>query len=296
MSNKANKRVKGKKISRDFSRAPTPSYNNAIHHLIGSEAWKLTDEELKAPNIRNRDPLPHAGWRVYVRPVPGGPSLTDWLKRVTFTLHETFANPVRSVESVNPVTGGFELQETAYGGFQIIVKVYFQQYATEKQQQRQHYLLLEPYVGDADPERALHERERLWKAGGGICRSETVEVIEFNEPTELLFDALTSNTQWDYLQAKSKGKGRAGYSVADNEDRIVGEPPANAEPGSLWSKEHEDALVETLRKMGDQCDEQLKKTLERSLELNQANGQMKEGAAIDEKLLALYESLPPKKK
>jgi YEATS domain-containing protein 4 len=231
-----------------------------------------------------------------VRPVPGGPNLTDWLKRVTFTLHETFANPVRSVESVNPSTGGFELQETAYGGFLIIVKLYFQQYATEKQQQRQHYLLLEPVTTETDPVKAVAEREKLWKQGGGICRAETVEVIEFNEPTELLFDALTSDTQWNYLQPKSKGKGRSGYSAADTEDKIIGEPPASADAGSLWSKGHEDSLVEMLKKMGDTCDEQLKKTLERSMELNKANAKMKEGAAIDEQLLQLYESLPPKKK
>jgi len=287
-SNKQTRRVKNKRIAREF--------------VIGSEAWKLNETELKNPK---NQPGATSGWRVYLRPVPNGPSLTPWLKKVTFILHETFPNAVRTVESTSPVTGGFELEETAYGGFLIGVKMYFTPTSGEKWQQRSHFLQLDPYSGETDPEKAEAEREAMRQRN--MVRSEVVEVIEFNEPNEALWDALTSEDQWDYLRpARSKSKSKArGSNIAKMPDYPPppgGEyaagmlPERPLEQGHVWSKETEDLIVEQLANAEAECDAALIKTLGRSKELNDFIEKIKEGNDVDDKLRALCESLPQKKK
>ncbi|KIW00594.1 hypothetical protein, variant [Verruconis gallopava] len=287
-SNKQNRRVKNKRISREF--------------IIGSEAWKLSEQELKNPK---NQPGATSGWRVYLRPVPNGPCLTAWLKKVTFILHETFPNAVRTVESVNPATGGFELEETAYGGFVIGIKMYFVPSSGEKWQQRSHFLQLDPYSGEQDPEKAEAEKEEMRKAN--MVRSEQIEVIEFNEPNEALWDALTNDDQWDYLRparAKSKSKGRGAnvaklpdYPPPPGGEYAAGQLPEKPlEQGHVYSKETEDLLVELLKKASAEADAALLKTLTRSKEVTEFIEKMKEGHDVDDKLRALFESLPPKKK
>jgi YEATS domain-containing protein 4 len=234
-----------------------------------------------------------------VRPVPGGPDLTTWLKRVTFTLHETFPNPVRGVENVNPANGGFELDETAYGGFPINIKFYFQPVSMEKWQQRTHYLQLEPYSGDPDPVKAAEEREKMIK--DKLVRSEIVEVIEFNEPQEAFFDALTSDTQLDYMKPKGKGgKGRQSMTAqpqfAFDPEANFGEPPAKAPKGQMWGKDQEDELIRQFQVAGDSIDKELEKVLKRNVELGEASTKLKAGEPIDAALMTLFKSLPPKKK
>lgn len=289
-TSKSNRRVKGKKISRAF--------------VIGTTAHRLSPLELKNPK---NQPNATSGWTVYVRPVPNGPALTPWLKKVTFILHETFPNSSRTVENVNPATGGFELQETAYGGFFINVKLYFQSYAAEKWQQRSIYLQLEPYDAGL-PVKPGEETQSQRQHRENKVVSEVVEIIEFNEPTEALWDQLTSETQWDYLKPqpgqRGKGKGRASMGSADA--RAAGpldtsalnatELPARGPAGQLWSKEAEDLIVAQLEQAGDGADNAYEKTMERSKDMNNLLGTLKEGAAINEKLKELFETIPPKKK
>lgn len=240
----------------------------------------------RPPKIKPGDTT---GWRVFVRPVPGGPDITAWLKRVVFVLHETFPNPIRAID--NPP---FELDETGYGGFMLGIRLYFQPYATEKWQLRQHFLTLEAY-GDEE-QRALQEKENL-------VRSESVEYIEFNEPTESLWDALTSDSQWDYLQekpvAKGKGKARAANqpkaTKIEESDKTV-ELPDSAPAGSVYSKQVEDKLIEQLNQAQEQAEKELVKVLGRSKEVNDLLAQMKDGQDVNDKLRELWESLPQKKK
>jgi YEATS domain-containing protein 4 len=221
---------------------------------------------------------------VYVKPVPDGPSLDAWLKKVVFVLHETFPNPVRTVE--NPP---FSLEETGYGGFFIMVRLYFQPYASEKQQHRQHYLQLESY-GD---EKLMAEQKR-----SGIVRSETVEFIEFNEPTELLWDALTSDAQWDYLNPANKGKGKGRSipaSLPSNAQRSVGLPD-HAPPGSVYSKESERSLLQLLEKAMQKCDEETEAVTAKSKDVADQLTKMKEVEEINSRLQQLHEKVPNKKK
>ena len=281
-------RQQNKRIARDF--------------IIGSEAWKLSPTELQNPK---NQPGATSGWRVYLRPVPNGPCLTAWLKKVTFILHETFPNAVRTVESVNPATGGFELEETAYGGFLIGIKMYFVPASGEKWQQRSHFLQLDPYSGDVDPEKAEAEKEDMRRAN--LVRAEQIEVIEFNEPNEALWDALTSEDQWNYLKparakSKSKGRGSSISKLPDYPPPPGGEYAAGALPdkpleqGHVYSKETEDMLVDQLQKASQEAEQALLKTLTRSKEVNDFIEKMKQGQDVDERLRTLFESLPQKKK
>ncbi|KAF2673800.1 yeats-domain-containing protein [Microthyrium microscopicum] len=259
-----NKRVKGKRITRAF--------------VIGTEAWKLTDAN-RPPKIKTGDTT---GWRVYVRPVPGGPDLTAWLKKVVFVLHETFPNPVRNVENFP-----FELEESGYGGFWIVVKLYFQPISGEKQQQRQHFLQLDAY-GD--------EGLQAEQAKTGIVRSEIVEHIEFTEPTEALWEALTSETQWDYLNPRSKGKNRGGIpmSLPGPGERTV-ELPASAPAGSVYSRETEENLLKMINTAGRKTEVETAETLRKTKEINEQQLRAKEGIDVDSKLLSLHDKLPAKK-
>jgi YEATS domain-containing protein 4 len=251
---------------------------NSSATVIGTEAWKLTDEN-RPSKIKPGDTT---GWRVYVRPVPGGPDVSAWLKKVVFVLHETFPNPVRNVENAP-----FELEETGYGGFYIVVKLYFQQYAAEKQQQRQHFLQLEPYGDDA----LMAEQART-----GMVRSESVEYIEFNEPTEGLWDALTSDTQWDYLAPAARGKGRGKMAGMPPPGSRNMDLPEKAAPGSVYSKETEDGLLDVLTKAMKKCEEETEAVLKKNKDVNDQLAKAKEGNEVNAKLSELHEKIPHKKK
>jgi len=249
--------------------------------VIGTEAWKLNDTN-RPRTVKAGDTT---GWRVYVRPVPGGPDLSTWLKKVVFGLHETFPNPVRTVE-----TAPFEIVESGYGGFLIVVKLYFQPSASEKQQQRQHFLQLEAY-GD--------EALQAEQAATGVVRSEVVDFIEFNEPTEVLWDSLTNDHQWDYLvPGRGKGKGKntlaalpSGYArTVELPDKT---PPG---PGAVYSRETEEALLETLTKAMKQCEEETVETLKKMKDVNEKLAKVKQASDVDQKLQELHDKFPTKKK
>lgn len=248
--------------------------------MIGSEAWKLNDSN-RPPKIKPGDTH---GWRVYVRNIPGGPDLSTWLKKVTFQLHETFPNPVRNVE--NPP---FELEETGYGGFLVGIQLHFQPYCNEKRQARQHFLQLEPYGDEA----SMEEQRKT-----GVVRSEITEAIEFNEPTEGLWDALTADNQWDYLNEKpgrGKGKGRQSIQAPPGEERSV-ELPDKGPPGSAYSKEQEDRLLDLFQKAMEKVEQEHIGVLTKSKELNDLLAANKEGQDVMDKLKELHDKLPPKKK
>ena len=89
----------------------------------------------------------------------------------------------------------FEISETGWGGFQIDVRLHFQPFTGEKAQWRSHYLQLEKYGDD---------KQQAKQEAAGCVRAEFLEVVQFNEPTELLFDALTDDKQWDHLDKTGK--------------------------------------------------------------------------------------------
>ena len=178
MAPSSSKRVKNVKISR--------------HFIIGNEAVVL-------PHPAYSNPIPDGhtkGWKVYVRPLPNGPDMTTWLKKVQFKLHHTYTDASRTIEAPGP----FEVQETGYGEFGVEIRLYFAQEAGEKAVYREHYLCLAPY--GSDEQKARQEKANLVVA-------ERLETIEFNEPTQEFFRSLTSEEQTNWLKVKrGRGKGK----------------------------------------------------------------------------------------
>ncbi|EMC93820.1 hypothetical protein BAUCODRAFT_211740 [Baudoinia panamericana UAMH 10762] len=139
------------------------------HFIIGNEAHVLPH-----PNYPSPTPDGHTkGWKVYVRPLPNGPDITTWLKKVQFKLHHTYTDASRTIEAPGP----FEVSETGYGEFGVEIRLYFAQESGEKAVYREHYLVLAPY--GSEEQKARQERENLVVA-------ERLETIEFNEPTQVL--------------------------------------------------------------------------------------------------------------
>lgn len=182
----------------------------------------------------------------------GDPDIRTWLNKVQFKIFNTYENPLRTVE--NPP---FEVTETGWGGFSIDIRLHFQPISGEKAQYRQHFLQLEKY-GD---EKMQAEQDKT-----GCVRSEFQEVVQFNEPTEALYEALTSDSQWDYLAPAGKGGSKKASLNASgrlkrglpNDERSA-QLPEKSTDGSAFSQEDESALIELLLAKAAEVNKELEK-------------------------------------
>ncbi|KAK3079378.1 hypothetical protein LTS18_005009, partial [Coniosporium uncinatum] len=129
------------------------------------------------------------------------------------------------------------------------VRLYFVGEAHEKPQERTCWLQLEPWGSDEQKE----EQKRT-----GKVNMEYGEVIEFNEPTETLFERLTSESQFDYLRKKpgGKGKGAARASLGQAVPQGSNEMPEKAT--GVFSREAEDGVLSMLENAKKQADDALK--------------------------------------
>lgn len=187
-----------------------------------------------------------------MRQPDGDPSLTTWLNKVQFKIFSTYDNPLRTCD--NPP---FQVTETGWGGFSIDIRLHFQPISGEKAQYRQHFLQLEKY-GD---EKLQAEQERT-----GCVRSEFLEVVQFNEPTEPLYEALTAEDQWSYLALGAKsGKKSAGASTGPGGRPRRGFPngersaqlPEKGGDDVPFSQEQEHELINQLKMKMKEVDKQL---------------------------------------
>ncbi|CAK9442165.1 uncharacterized protein LODBEIA_P59080 [Lodderomyces beijingensis] len=142
--------------------------------LYGNHAYKLTPETRKTTT-----PADHTHeWTVFFKPVLGDLDLTPLLKKVTFKLHETYENPIRSIERPP-----YQVTETGWGEFEIIIKLYFHPGVdlgiNEKNFQIFHALKLHPY----NPQHPKREN--------GEVHSILYDELVFNEPTDKVFEILT---------------------------------------------------------------------------------------------------------
>ncbi|KAF2768316.1 yeats-domain-containing protein [Teratosphaeria nubilosa] len=220
----AHKRVKNTQVRR--------------HFIIGNESHVLPHPSYPNP------PEGHTkGWKVYVRPLPNGPDMTTWLKKVQFKLHHTYADASRTIEAPGP----FEVSETGYGEFAVEIRLYFAPESGEKAVYREHYLVLAPY--GPDEQRARQERENCVVA-------ERLETVEFNEPTLEFFRALTSEEQFYWcMQKRGRGKGKKAEFVFDGEvapgaalpeKGVGGSGGGGAGAGGAWSVMYERQVVSLL--------------------------------------------------
>ena len=231
----SSKRVKGTKITR--------------HFIIGNEAHVLPypgfPEEPKEGHTK--------GWKVYVRPLPNGPDITTWLKKVQFKLHHTYNDSSRTVEAPGP----FEVMETGYGEFGVEIRLYFAPESGEKAVYREHYLVLGAY--GSDEQRARQEKDN-------VIVAERLETVEFNEPTHEFFRTLTGDDQFNWLKTKKgRGKGKKPEFVFDGDVEPTAHLPERAVvgdrgglgAGAPWSLQYEKQILAQLQQSGKILDEML---------------------------------------
>lgn len=140
--------------------------------LVGNDAKPLTKEE------KEKAPTDHTHtWRIFVEGVDGE-DISKWVRKVVFKLHDTYNNPTRTIESPP-----FEVTETGWGEFDIMVRIFFAPEAHEKALTFYHHLKLHPYG----------PRMEEMKASGGLVESVQYEEIVFNEPFEYTYKLLSQN-------------------------------------------------------------------------------------------------------
>lgn len=136
-----------------------------------------------------------------------------FIKRVTFKLHDTYQNPVRSKsketvtlalfavddknETNNPFVitpdidkPPFEVSETGWGEFEINIRISFVPEAGEKQLTLYHHLKLHPWVegGDGPVPPPLDQAMKF-----GPVHSWQYDEIVFNEPFQSFLNILTAH-------------------------------------------------------------------------------------------------------
>lgn len=105
----------------------------------------------------------------------------SFIKKVVFKLHDTIRNPLRTVEEPP-----FEITETGWGEFEVIIKIFFLTEANEKPVQFYHHLKLHPYNGVGPNNGIPKVREN------GVVESILYDELIFNEPTEAFFKIITN--------------------------------------------------------------------------------------------------------
>lgn len=176
--------------------------------IYGNIATPLLASERKPDT-----PVDHSHkWTIFVRDPTevGDPSY--FIKKVVFKLHDTYTNPSRSIESPP-----FEVTETGWGEFEIAIRIFLAPVSGEKPIQIYHHLRLHPYnhlgvggyggAGGFGAAGVQAQRALAAAAAGGDTPSpgtgganaaagpvESVfyDEIVFNEPTEAMFEILTS--------------------------------------------------------------------------------------------------------
>ncbi|TPX42787.1 phosphogluconate dehydrogenase (NADP+-dependent, decarboxylating) [Synchytrium endobioticum] len=139
----------------------------AIPIVYGSTSVPINHKRDNAPETHTHR------WTVFMRGV-NGEDISYFVKRVSFRLHESFTPQVRSADRLP-----FEVVETGWGEFEIMIKVYVQD-GTEKAITLFHHLQLYP-----KDDTTLSTRKTV--------HIEYYDEIVFNEPTEEMYDILLAN-------------------------------------------------------------------------------------------------------
>ena len=131
-----------------------------------------------------------------------------FVKRITFKLHDTYQNAVRSKSEKEPLTlccdrknqitacghpdidkPPFEVSETGWGEFEINIRISFIPEAGEKQMTLYHHLKLHPWVeGEGTAPPPLDQAIKL-----GPVHSWQYDEIVFNDPFQSFLNILTTH-------------------------------------------------------------------------------------------------------
>ncbi|CAI4036001.1 hypothetical protein SMKI_14G2130 [Saccharomyces mikatae IFO 1815] len=150
--------------------------------IYGNTAKKMGS--VKPPNA----PAEHTHlWTIFVRG-PQNEDISYFIKKVVYKLHDTYPNPVRSIEAPP-----FELTETGWGEFDINIKIYFVEEANEKVLNFYHRLRLHPYINPLSNSTNGNEQDTTNHNGKDAeVSSVYFDEIVFNEPNEDFFRILMS--------------------------------------------------------------------------------------------------------
>ncbi|KAL1924965.1 uncharacterized protein VTP21DRAFT_4619 [Calcarisporiella thermophila] len=143
--------------------------------VYGNLSVPLTTKKAQDPDHTHK-------WTVSVRGA-NNEDISHFVKKVVFKLHETYPNATRVIES-----SPFELSETGWGEFEIVIKIYFNPLSGEKPVTLYHHLRLHPYTEDA----LLAGQNSIQKMKSVV--SYNYDEIVFNEPTEEFYEVLLKNT------------------------------------------------------------------------------------------------------
>jgi YEATS domain-containing protein 4 len=175
--------------------------------IYGNTAVPLQDSDRKPDT-----PPDHTHkWTIFLRdPNNEDEDLGYFVKKVAFKLHDTYPQPLRTIESFP-----FEVTETGWGEFEITIRIFFAPHAGEKNILLYHHLKLHPYnptTGVALPPDAA--------VVGQLVESVLYDELVFNEPTETMFEILTSRPG-ALLPAKKTSERRFAQQTENEElDRL----------------------------------------------------------------------------
>lgn len=143
-------------------------------------------------------------WTVSVRGLNDA-DISYFIKKVVFKLHDSYANSSRQIEAPP-----FQVTETGWGEFDVQIKIYFIQECAEKPVTMYHRLKLHPYGPDAEKT----------KAEGGKVTSYQYEEVVFNEPTEAMYEILTTKGEAQLPIERTKTNVYSQRSEQEELDRI----------------------------------------------------------------------------
>ncbi|KAE8271769.1 hypothetical protein A4X09_0g538 [Tilletia walkeri] len=142
--------------------------------------------------------------------VGGKDDLSYMIKRVQFKLHDTYQQPTRNIDKPP-----FQVTETGWGEFEIVIKIYFVSESGEKPITLYHHLKLHPWLPPAVKPPSSKKEEDLATLAAQQAKDLTAlrpppvvhswqyEDIVFPEPTEAFYEILLANppTQLPLLSA-----------------------------------------------------------------------------------------------
>ncbi|GAA94600.1 uncharacterized protein L969DRAFT_94614 [Mixia osmundae IAM 14324] len=200
----SNKRIKGISIHR-----PVIYGNTAVLLKPGEPAptghthrWTVglrsAASPLPASTSSSRGQGPSSG-----QAIGGCDDLSYFIKKVTFKLHDTYANPTRSIDRPP-----FEVTETGWGQFEVLIKVYFVPESSEKPLSLYHEIRLHPWtaVPSLTADEATPNASTYWRDGLALVKlpgdsgkeavlspihSWQYDEIVFQDPTEALYNIMT---------------------------------------------------------------------------------------------------------
>eukprot|EP00794_Sanderia_malayensis_P014971 gene14971-16514_t len=159
-------------------------------------------------------------WNVYVKPYNENDDMSAYVKKVHFKLHESYPNAQRVVTKPP-----YEVSETGWGEFEIIIKIYFVDPA-ERPVTLYHMLKLFHAETALQPQQQVPRKELI---------SEFYDEIIFQDPTQLMHKLLSSgkrlpnstkqDTNWKAkeektLEAISNARKRVSEEITQVKERL----------------------------------------------------------------------------